>query len=38
MPTKTITIHVLDLAQDQEAVVEGEREAEAGGAIIQTCK
>ena len=38
MPTKTITIHVLDLAQNQEIVVEVEREAEAESAIIQTCK
>ena len=36
MPTKTITMHVLDLAQNQEIVVEVEREAEAESAIIQT--
>lgn len=35
MATKIITIHVLDLAQNQE--VEVEREAEAESAIIQTC-
>ena len=38
MATKTITIHGLDLAQNQEVVVEVEREAEAESAIIQTCK
>ena len=30
--------HGLDLAQNQEVVVEVEREAEAESAIIQTCK
>ena len=36
MPTKKITIHVLvlDLAQNQEVVVEVEREAEEEIAII----
>ena len=36
MATKIITIHVLDLAQNQE--VEVEKEAEVESAIIQTCK
>ena len=34
MPTKKITIHVLDLAQNQEVVVEVERETEEEIAII----
>ena len=34
MPTKKITIHVLDLAQNQEVVVEVERKAEEEIAII----
>ena len=36
MPTKTITTHVLHLAQNQEVVVEVEGEAEAESATIQT--
>ena len=38
MPTKTINIHVLDLAQNQEVELKVEREPEAESAIIQTCK
>ena len=37
MPTKTINIHVLDLAQNQEVELKVEREAEAESAIFQAC-